>query len=132
MRRALADLLPKPVLQRTTKAGLGRCFSIALENHWDAVEEISEAPLVSQLGYIQAEQLRRSLASLRKGEHPTFVLRLLKVLALELWLRDVSARGLLSLPGTGLRMGEWPDSDRVCDPATLLIATAGRKVVGIS
>jgi asparagine synthase (glutamine-hydrolysing) len=98
MRRALAGLLPLSVLQRTTKAGLGRCFSIALERHWEALEKTLELPLVSQLGYVEADQLRRSLASLKNGEHPPFVLRLLRVLALELWLRDISARGLISVP----------------------------------
>jgi len=98
MRRALADLLPAKVLQRTTKAGLGRCFSVALEKHWKTVEDVLSSPFISKLGYVRSDQLRNTLMSLRNGDHPAFVLRALRALSLELWLRDVFARKVISLP----------------------------------
>ena len=98
MRRALHDLLPGPIVQRTTKAGLGRCFSVAVERNWPRIQEILKTPLLADLGYVQADVFRSSIRALRSGDQPPVVLPLLRALALEAWLRKVSARGIASVP----------------------------------
>src|SRR6266404_4047181 len=98
MRRSLADLLPPEVLNRKTKAGNDRCFSVAFENHWDKVESVFSSPISTHLGYIEKERIHQALISLRHGLAPKGILRLLNALSLELWLRNVAARGVIPPP----------------------------------
>ena len=98
MRRALAGLLPVEVLQRKTKVSNTRCYPITLEKHWQRVEQILTSPISSDLGYVDASKLRLDLASLKHGRIPTYLVRLLKALSLEFWLRESEARKILAIP----------------------------------
>ena len=97
MKRALADLLPSEIANRTTKTGAGRCYSLALSKHWNRIEELLKLPLVTHLGYVERDSMRHALVRMKAGQIPSSFLRLLKALALELWLQDVTKRGLLVL-----------------------------------
>lgn len=97
MRRALADLLPPEVLARKTKASTSRCFSVALEKQWAKVERAFSSPLSSRLGYIQRTEIRTALLALKNGQVCAHALGLLNALSLELWLRNIEARGVISL-----------------------------------
>jgi asparagine synthase (glutamine-hydrolysing) len=95
MRRALADLLPPEILLRRTKACAARCYSVALEKQWRAVESAFSSPVSSRLGYVERDSILTALNAMKAGQVPDYFLRLLKALSLELWLRDVSARGVI-------------------------------------
>lgn len=95
MRRALADILPKQVLVRKTKDATLRCYSISLQKHWHAIEDLLHSPLTSRAGYVEKDQFYSSLLSFRNGQVPSFPLRLLKALSLELWMRNAEAYNIL-------------------------------------
>lgn len=97
MRRALAGMLPPEILNRKTKAIANRCYFLALEKHWDTVRSIFGSPLSSRLGYIDAPRIREALLAMKNGRSPDYMGRLLRAIALEVWLRDVEARGVISL-----------------------------------
>jgi len=106
MRRALVDILPQDILARKTKTGASRCYSIALQEHWSTVESIFRSPLTSRLGYVNRDKVLAALLATRDGQiSPTF-LQLLKALSLELWLRDVERRGVVTLRSV-LAPHEW-------------------------
>lgn len=96
MKRALADLLPSEIATRTTKTSAGRCYVIALLKHWNCIEEMLKHPLVVQLGYVDRDSMRQALLRMKAGQISPSFLRLLKALALEVWLQDVASRGVLA------------------------------------
>lgn len=98
MRGALAHLLPPEILSRGTKSGTGRCISITLQTHWDAVRDALESPLIAELGFIDGPQFRSSLEAAKSGRLERDIVMLLKGLSLELWLRDAASRKVISLP----------------------------------
>jgi asparagine synthase (glutamine-hydrolysing) len=98
MRRALAHLLPPEVRERITKVSASRCYPLTLQKHWWRVEHALSQPLSSLLGYIERDALYEDLAQLRDGIVPLHLVRLLKALSLELWLRDVQKRGIVNIP----------------------------------
>jgi asparagine synthase (glutamine-hydrolysing) len=97
MKRALAQLLPSAIVTRTTKTSAGRCYTLSLSKHWNRIEELLEHPLATRLGYVERASLHRALLRMKAGQIPSNFLRLLKALALELWLQDVARRGLIVL-----------------------------------
>lgn len=97
MRRALKDLLPPAIAVRKTKTSAGRCYAITLEKHWEEIEALLDSPLVASLGYVERDAMKTALAAMKCGRLPSSFLRLLKALSLELWLRNASTRGVLSL-----------------------------------
>jgi len=97
MKRALADLLPPEIVTRTTKTSAGRCYTLALSKHWNEIEELLENPLLARLGYVDRDSMHHALLGMKAGQIPCNFLRLLKALALELWLQDVAKRCLIAL-----------------------------------
>ncbi|SRR6266566_2961916 len=112
MRRALADLLPRDVLSRRTKAGAGRCYIVMMEKVWPTLTAILESPLSARLGFINSAPLREALRDLKSGNVPSSVVLLMRALSLELWLRDTIQRGVISDPSDGLlpQIAHWTES----------------------
>jgi len=100
MRRSLVNLLPPEIASRKTKAGAERCYCTTLEKHWKKIEELYTCPYSVRFGYVEGDQIRAALLRLKNGEVPLYVVRLLKALSLEGWLRDLTARGVLCAPST--------------------------------
>lgn len=98
MRRSLADLLPPTILSRKSKAAAQRCYSITLEKHWGRIEQLLQDPLISRLGYVEATRMYSTLSAMKHGRIPAHFLRLFKALSLEIWIRDLCARNLISSP----------------------------------
>lgn len=98
MRRALADLLPLGTLHRKTKAAAARCYAVTLQKHWEEVSRLFEAPVSSSFGFVEPSLIREALLAMKNGHVPADFTRLLKALSLELWLRDVCARGVFADP----------------------------------
>lgn len=98
MRRALTGLVPPEILRRKTKVSATRCYSLALQKHWQRVEGVLRAPLISDLQLVNRDELRQDLVDVRNGHCPLHLVRLLKALSLEFWLRDVTSRGIIASP----------------------------------
>jgi hypothetical protein len=52
--------------------------------------------MISALGYVDGHGLRSDLIQVRNGRIPEYLVRLLKALSLELWLRDIANRNLVA------------------------------------
>ncbi|HET6843555.1 MAG TPA: asparagine synthase-related protein [Candidatus Angelobacter sp.] len=98
MRRALSDLLPQEIVQRKTKSSGGRYFSVAFQKHWETIEAALESSWVERLGFVNGIALRRTLGEITNGILPAYFLRVVRALALELWLKDTIERGILKCP----------------------------------
>jgi hypothetical protein len=97
MRRAVEDILPPEVLNRTTKARVGRYPCAVMEKHWDRVDQALSSSVAARRGYVRSENLREALLAMKNGRLPTYVLRLVNAICLEFWLRDVHTRGIVDL-----------------------------------
>jgi asparagine synthase (glutamine-hydrolysing) len=102
MRRSLVDLLPPEIVARRTKAGAGRCYCTSLEKQWKRIDELYISPCSARLGYVERDQIHAALLGFKNGDVPFYVVRLLRALSLEVWLRDLTARGVL---GATSRLG---------------------------
>jgi asparagine synthase (glutamine-hydrolysing) len=85
-RRALAHLLPQEVCHRSSKAALDEALIVDLRRAWPGLAPILEAPMVSELGLVNADIFRETLLKARFGLRVNFY-RLCHVLSLEHWLR---------------------------------------------
>jgi asparagine synthase (glutamine-hydrolysing) len=97
MRRALAGILPSQILARKTKGVMVRCFSASLNSQWDTVEKALSEPLSSRMGYVEKRRLLEALTAMKNGQFSLQAIGVLNALSLEFWLRDVEARGLISI-----------------------------------
>jgi len=107
MRRALAELLPREILSRTTKASTGRCVTQTVEKHWRRLEAIVNQPIIAKLGYVDLAEFQAALLAIKNGHLSPFALSFLRALSLEIWLNEMLLRGL-SLTGeqTAVRPAE--------------------------
>lgn len=101
MRKALVGIVPDEILARKTKVSATRCYSLSLQKDWNKVEQALDHPVTSALHYFDGEKLREDLLRVRAGHCPYHLVRLLKALSLELWLRDVISRGIVRAPDQG-------------------------------
>jgi asparagine synthase (glutamine-hydrolysing) len=124
MRRSLAKLLPQEILLRKTKSQAARCYSIALEKHWDEVNTIFGSPLSARVGYINGDLICVELAAIKNGQIPAYVLRVFKALSLELWLRDVNTRGVIHTQPSAPLSSDTGSLELTPDVARLRISTS--------
>jgi asparagine synthase (glutamine-hydrolysing) len=97
MRRSLAGILPPQILARKSKGVMARCFSASLNSQWNTVQKAFSDPLSSRAGYVDKDRLLAALTAMKNGKFSLQALGVLNALSLELWLRDVEARGLISI-----------------------------------
>lgn len=103
MRRALSRILPPEIVSRRTKASTGRCVVLTLQKHWTLVENLLRAPLISELGYVRADAFRTVMEHTKNG-HFIDLVRTLRTLALECWLRQAVKHGVLSISRAELQV----------------------------
>jgi|GraSoiStandDraft_25_1057303.scaffolds.fasta_scaffold1289419_1 hypothetical protein len=96
MRRSLVNIVPSEILWRRTKGAVARGVLASLENSWSELDTLFIAPLSARLGYINQIRLREGLRAAKNGDAPQLV-RLLRAICLELWLRSLVERGLLRM-----------------------------------
>jgi len=94
MRRALAGLVPAEILARRTKGGAARRYLASLNTSWPELERLFESSIAARLGYLNLSEFQRGLLIAKKGEKRELV-RLLRGISLELWLRDLTKRALI-------------------------------------
>ncbi len=97
MRRSLAGIVPQEILSRGTKQVGARTPVRVLEKHRDELQNIYEMSLSSSLGYVCDTQMLETIGDACAGKIVSLV-RLLRAISLEYWLRDLVARGLLGVP----------------------------------
>jgi len=96
MRRALVNIVPEEILSRRTKQFTTRTPVVALENNWQELLDAFDSSLCSRLGYIDEVHFLNSLQAARSGKS-VHLIRLLKTIALEFWLRELASRHLLEI-----------------------------------
>jgi asparagine synthase (glutamine-hydrolysing) len=99
MRRSLVRIVPQEILSRRTKQFGARTPVVALEKNWQELRCVLDSPLSSSLGYINKARFLEALNGARNGKD-THLLRLLRTISLELWLRDLVSRRLIDLKRT--------------------------------
>jgi asparagine synthase (glutamine-hydrolysing) len=97
MRRALAGILPAEILSRRTKAGAGRGQIVTLHKRWNIVESLVRAPIIARLGYVNRQRFYAALLEAKNGQLPPAFVTLFRALSLEVWVRDIVARGLIAI-----------------------------------
>jgi asparagine synthase (glutamine-hydrolysing) len=97
MRRSLADIVPQEILSRHTKQIGARTPVMVLEKHWDELQNIYKRSLSSSLGYIHEDRFLKVISDARAGKTVPLV-RVLREISLEYWLRDLDERRLLDAP----------------------------------
>ena len=95
MRRALVGLVPQEVLSRRTKQFAARTPVFAVEKNWEELGSYFRSPFSSRLGYIDARRFLERLGQARSGQE-IHIVRMLRTISLELWLRHLAAQGLLA------------------------------------
>jgi asparagine synthase (glutamine-hydrolysing) len=95
MRRALPGIVPDEILSRNTKQLGGRAVVCSLEKHLESVRSMFVQPLSSRLGYISPSCFLDHVQAALIGKHVHLV-RLLRAVSLELWLRDLVSRNLIN------------------------------------
>ena len=90
-RRALKDMLPVEIAERRSKAGADEPICRALRREWSRVRELlySESPMVVERNLVRWDKFTSAVEHARHGRvlDPTEIIR---VLALEAWMRQVS------------------------------------------
>jgi asparagine synthase (glutamine-hydrolysing) len=94
MRRSLVGIVPSEILSRRTKQFGARTPVVVLDNNRRELQMIFDRPLSATLGYIDRDRLLQTLHAALGGQ-TVHVVRLLRTISLEFWLRDISARGLI-------------------------------------
>ncbi len=95
MRRSLAGLVPCDILSRATKQFGARTPVLALEKNLEQIQMAFNSPLSSRLGYTNHARFLGQLQAARNGKNVPIV-RMLRTVSLELWLRDLASRGLIA------------------------------------
>jgi asparagine synthase (glutamine-hydrolysing) len=95
MRRALAEIVPQDVLSRRTKQFGARTPVVALQAHWGQIHAAFGAPLSSTRGYVDRMRFLEALQASKNGQS-VHMLHLLRTISLELWLADMTSRGLIT------------------------------------
>jgi asparagine synthase (glutamine-hydrolysing) len=85
MRRSLADIVPAPVLWRKSKRSPDSSLHRGLLRNVEILMRLADNPVVSQLGFIDADRFSRSVRAVADGTYSATTLGL--TVMLELWLR---------------------------------------------
>lgn len=95
MRRAMRDMLPPELIDRKTKGSAARCIALTLSKHWSMIADAMASPFTAEMGIVDAEQFRSAVTAAKHGKLPDHVVSLLRILALELWMRNNIAHGAI-------------------------------------
>ena len=114
MRRSLRGIVPQDILERRTKQLAARTPLALIEKNWTELQRTFDASLSSRFGYINEPVFLRTLqeASVGKRVH---IIRMMKAISLEFWLRGLTSRGLL-VESPNLRPLEKLNPQPACDP----------------
>jgi asparagine synthase (glutamine-hydrolysing) len=86
MRRALAGIVPKDVLERKRKAFVARSHMAAFSNESRSLLALTENMLTATGGIVNPVALREAICRVRHGQEVPLI-SIMRVLLLEYWLR---------------------------------------------
>jgi asparagine synthase (glutamine-hydrolysing) len=95
MRRALAGIVPRELLDRKQKAYVARSSIAAISTAWNGLVRASQHMLASYRGIVDADLFTEAVAMAQHGQNISLV-TLIRALALEFWLRIIAERKLLT------------------------------------
>jgi asparagine synthase (glutamine-hydrolysing) len=95
MRRAMIGIVPDELLNRKRKGFVTRTPLAGISLEWNSLVQLSQEMLSSSLGIVNASAFRETLQVARRGVEVPIV-PLTRTLSLELWLRGLKARSLLT------------------------------------
>jgi asparagine synthase (glutamine-hydrolysing) len=90
MRRALVGIVPEELLNRRRKAFAARSPATSIADQWTVLTDTSQNTLLASLGIVEPGLLFEAVQKARRGQELP-VITLMRTLALERWLRTVSA-----------------------------------------
>jgi asparagine synthase (glutamine-hydrolysing) len=96
MRRALAGIVPDEILARKTKQFGVRTPILFLQRNLEHLERAFTLPLSARLGYVNEKRFVEQLRTMSSDKRINIV-RILKTISLEFWLRDLDSRHLIEL-----------------------------------
>lgn len=94
MRRALTGVLPHEILSRRTKQVGARTHLIVLQENWQDLQIAFNSSFSSRWGFIHQVRFLEMMREALNGKGVPIV-RLMKTISLELWLRDLACRNLI-------------------------------------
>jgi asparagine synthase (glutamine-hydrolysing) len=97
MRRSLAGIVPQEILSRRTKQIGARTPILVIGRHWDELQNVCQTSLSAALGYVHEDRFLTAISDARMGKSVPLV-RILRAISLEYWLRNLEGRGLLDAP----------------------------------
>jgi len=109
MRRALVGIVPDEILNRKTKALVVRSPMVAISNNWIHFAEMTQNMFSSSLGILDPELVSEALQKVRRGEEVPMI-KLMRTLSLDGWLRDLHASRIVSLDTTVKHKLRWQAS----------------------
>jgi asparagine synthase (glutamine-hydrolysing) len=97
MRRSLIGIVPNAILSRRTKQVGLRTPIRMLADHVEDLEFAFMSPLASRLGFVDRDSFTKAMHEAIRGKH-VHIVRLMKIVSLELWLQDLVSRALVDIP----------------------------------
>jgi asparagine synthase (glutamine-hydrolysing) len=94
MRRSLVGVVPQEILSRRTKQLGARTPVLVVDKKWEELRTVFGSPFISRFGYVNRRRFLEKLQAARNGEE-VHIVRMLRAISLEFWLRDLTARGVL-------------------------------------
>lgn len=91
LRRAMAGVLEESVRRRGNKLGPGPAIYRGFQDRWSDLQPLLRAPVLAELGIVDADGFRRAAEFARLGMSRRFPV-FLGALALEIWVRAVFRR----------------------------------------
>jgi hypothetical protein len=95
MRRSLKHILPTEIIERSRKAYVSRSPIVAIQRGQGNIARLLANPLAAKHNFLEAGALRTSFDHVLNGRDLKSVPWLLRSIALELWLRNMSGHPAL-------------------------------------
>lgn len=94
MRRAMADIVPAEILERRRKSFASRGPRVAISTEWDSLSALTKSMATSRFGIVDQQLFREALLAFRNSDKVPLI-RVMRTVTLEAWLRHVVQRGVL-------------------------------------
>jgi asparagine synthase (glutamine-hydrolysing) len=103
MRRSLVGIVPQEILARRTKQFGARTPVTAMGKNAERLRAIFDESLSSQLGYVNDRCFLARLKAAQNGQE-IHIVRMLRTISLEFWLRDLASRGLIGVSSSSPKL----------------------------
>jgi len=97
MRRSLRDIVPPEILNRSRKGYVSRGPVLSLSSQWSHLLGMTEEMACEKYGVANKQSFRAALQNAKNGNEPS-VVPLIRMVAVESWMRNLVAWGLLEPP----------------------------------